>query len=82
MSQRLSYSWKKIQTLRELEATEAKLDVIDKHSRCSEFDDLKRSLPDVDIVDKFMRQVTPEAKLDTFNDKLDNIENSDYDAQK
>ncbi|XP_052071218.1 uncharacterized protein LOC127709652 [Mytilus californianus] len=61
----------RIQTIRELEATEAKLDVIDKASQGSDLDELKRSLPEANILDKFLQHVNPDAKVDT--DIIENI---------
>ncbi|CAG2223322.1 unnamed protein product [Mytilus edulis] len=55
----------RIQTIRELEATEAKLDVIDKASQGSDLDELKKSLPQANILDKFLQHVNPYAKVDT-----------------
>ncbi|CAG2233540.1 unnamed protein product [Mytilus edulis] len=52
----------RIQTIRELEATEAKLDVIDKASQGSDLDELKKSLPEDNILDKFLQHVNPYAK--------------------
>ena len=55
----------RIQTIRELEATEAKLDVIDKASQGSDLDELKKSLPQDNILDEFLQHVNPYAKVDT-----------------
>lgn len=70
----------KIKTMCELEATEAKLDVLDKSSRVSELDDLKRSLPDANILDKFLQQVNPENELEC--DINDNIIKDDLKVPK
>ncbi|CAC5392120.1 unnamed protein product [Mytilus coruscus] len=64
----------RIHTIRELEATEARLDAIDTASQCSDLDELKRSLPEANILDKFLQHVqhvNPDAKVD--NDIIENI---------
>ena len=46
----------KIRTIRELECTEAKLEVLDKETVGSVLDDAKRSLPQLNVIGKFLDQ--------------------------
>ena len=46
----------KIRTIRELESTEAKLEVLDKETSGSVLDEAKRSLPNLDVIGKYLDQ--------------------------